>query len=124
MSRLHTVVNKAIAAGIITADPFAGYEPPRPERNQRYLTQEELERKIQLSLKPIEEEPEVIEEVALMEDNPRHSQSEEGRQPYIPSRLQQIADASGGRIVIGRIPSHRNDYSSFKKNENINEQAL
>ena len=30
MSRLHTVINKAIAAGIITADPFAGYEPPRP----------------------------------------------------------------------------------------------
>ncbi len=44
MSRLHTVVNKALAAGIITADPFAGYEPPRPERKQRYLTQEELKR--------------------------------------------------------------------------------
>lgn len=44
MSRLHTVVNKALAAGIITADPFAGYEPPRPEHKQRYLTQEELKR--------------------------------------------------------------------------------
>ena len=44
MSRLHTVVNKAIAAGIITADPFAGYEPPRPERRRRYLTKEELKR--------------------------------------------------------------------------------
>ena len=44
MSRLHTVVNKAIATGIITADPFAGYEPPRPERKQRYLTREELKR--------------------------------------------------------------------------------
>lgn len=42
MTRLHTVVNKAIAAGIITADPFAGYEPPRPERKRRYLTREEL----------------------------------------------------------------------------------
>lgn len=42
MSRLHTVINKAIAAGIITADPFAGYEPPRPERKRRYLTHEEL----------------------------------------------------------------------------------
>lgn len=42
MSRLHTVINKAIAAGIITADPFAGYEPPRPERKRRYLTREEL----------------------------------------------------------------------------------
>jgi len=44
MSRLHTVVNKALAAGIITADPFAGYEPPRPKRKQRYLTREELKR--------------------------------------------------------------------------------
>ena len=44
MSRLHTVINKAIAAGIITADPFAGYEPPRPERKRRYLTGEELQR--------------------------------------------------------------------------------
>lgn len=44
MSRLHTVINKAIAAGIITADPFAGYEPPRPEHKRRYLTREELQR--------------------------------------------------------------------------------
>lgn len=44
MSRLHTVINKAIAAGIITADPFAGYEPPRPECRRRYLTREELRR--------------------------------------------------------------------------------
>ena len=44
MSRLHTVINKAIAAGIITADPFAGYEPPRPERKRRYLTKGELKR--------------------------------------------------------------------------------
>jgi len=42
MSRLHTVINKAIAAGIITADPFAGYEPSRSERKRRYLTHEEL----------------------------------------------------------------------------------
>lgn len=44
MSRLHTVVNKALAAGIITADPFAGYESPRPEHKRRYLTGEELQR--------------------------------------------------------------------------------
>lgn len=44
MSRLHTVVNKAVAAGIITADPFAGYELPRPKRKRRYLTREELKR--------------------------------------------------------------------------------
>ena len=50
MSRLHTVINKAIAAGIITADPFAGYEPPRPERRRRYLTKEELKRLMTTSL--------------------------------------------------------------------------
>ena len=44
MSRLHTAINKALAAGIITADPFAGYEPPHPERRRRYLTREELNR--------------------------------------------------------------------------------
>ena len=44
MSLLHTIINKAVAAGIITADPFAGYEPPRPEREQRYLSREELQR--------------------------------------------------------------------------------
>ena len=63
----------------------------------------ELERKIQLSLKPIEEEAEVIEETALMENSPQHTQPEERRQPFISSRLQQITDASGGRIVIGRV---------------------
>lgn len=31
-SCLHTVINKAIAAGIITADLFAGYEPPHSGR--------------------------------------------------------------------------------------------
>lgn len=41
----------------------------------------ELERKIQLSLKPIEEEAEVIEETALMEDRPQHSLPESGRRP-------------------------------------------
>lgn len=44
MSRLKTVVGKAIASGIVTADPFAEYEPQRPRRQQRYLTREELHR--------------------------------------------------------------------------------
>ncbi len=44
MSRLKTVVGKAIASGIVTADPFAEYEPLRPRRQQRYLTREELRR--------------------------------------------------------------------------------
>ncbi len=42
MSRLYTLINKAIAAGIISANPFAGYEPPRLERKRCYLTCEEL----------------------------------------------------------------------------------
>ena len=44
MSRLKTVVGKAIASGIFTTDPFAEYEPQRPRRMQRYLTHEELHR--------------------------------------------------------------------------------
>lgn len=50
MSRLHTVVNKAIAADITTVDPFTGYELPRPERKRRYLTREELKRLMITSL--------------------------------------------------------------------------
>ena len=41
-TRLHTIVGQAIAEGIITSDPFAGYEPERPARQQKYLTREEL----------------------------------------------------------------------------------
>jgi integrase len=43
-TNLGTVVGKAIGDGIITANPFAGYEPERPQRKQRYLTREELDR--------------------------------------------------------------------------------
>ena len=43
-TRLITIVGYAIAEGIITADPFAGYESERPERQQKYLTREELDR--------------------------------------------------------------------------------
>ena len=75
----------------------------------------ELERKIQLSLKPIEEEAEVIEETALMEDSPQHTQLKERGQPFIPSRLQQIADASGGRIVIGRVGTQIKNESGANK---------
>ena len=75
----------------------------------------ELERKIQLSLKPIEEEAEAIEDTALMEEGPRHSLPKGGRQPFIPSRLQQIADASGGRIVIGRVGTQVKNESGANK---------
>lgn len=43
-SKLNTIVGEAVSEGIITADPFAGYEPKRPERVQKYLTADELHR--------------------------------------------------------------------------------
>ena len=43
-TKLNTIVGEAVAEGIITADPFAGYEPKRPERVQKYLTADELHR--------------------------------------------------------------------------------
>lgn len=41
---LKTIIGHAIADGIITTFPFAGYEPERPVRQQKYLTREELDR--------------------------------------------------------------------------------
>ena len=68
----------------------------------------DLDRKIQLSLKPIEEsEGQPVNEVTAdkkqsPEDNRQPSQG--NGQPYIPARLREIADSSGGRIVIGSVP--------------------
>lgn len=41
-TRLGTIIGEAITEGILTKNPFAGYEPERPERRQKYLTREEL----------------------------------------------------------------------------------
>lgn len=72
----------------------------------------ELDRKIQLSLKPISEsegqpldEPEKAEK--RMPDNPQPTQTT--GQTYIPSRLREIADNSGGRIIIGSVPRVTSD---------------
>lgn len=43
-TKLNTIVGEAVADGIITANPFAGYEPERPKREQKYLTSDELHR--------------------------------------------------------------------------------
>ena len=43
-TRQNTIVGEAVAEGIITADPFAEYEPKRSERVQKYLTADELHR--------------------------------------------------------------------------------
>ena len=42
--QLKIIVGEAIADGIITVYPFAGYEPVRPKQKKRYLTAEELQR--------------------------------------------------------------------------------
>lgn len=68
----------------------------------------DLDRKIQLSLKPIEEsEGQPVNEVKedkkqSPEDNRQPSQTNSG-QPYIPARLREIAANSGGRVVIGSV---------------------
>ncbi|MBQ8728582.1 MAG: phage integrase SAM-like domain-containing protein [Oscillospiraceae bacterium] len=38
-----TIINEAVADGILTFKPFRGYEPERPQREEKYLTAEELE---------------------------------------------------------------------------------
>ena len=43
-TRLKMIVLEAITDGIITADPFAGYEAEKPQREQKFLTSEELHR--------------------------------------------------------------------------------
>lgn len=43
-TRLCSIISNAVSEGIITANPFAGYEPESPRREQKYLTAEELER--------------------------------------------------------------------------------
>jgi integrase len=42
--RLGTIINHAIADGIIIADPFAGYERVRPAPKQKYLPRKELDK--------------------------------------------------------------------------------
>lgn len=42
--QLKIIVGEAVADGIITTYPFAGYEPVRPKQKRKYLTSEELQR--------------------------------------------------------------------------------
>lgn len=42
--RLRMIVAEAITDGIITADPFVGYEAQKPKRELKYLTSDELRR--------------------------------------------------------------------------------
>ena len=53
-TRLKMIVSEAITDGIITADPFAGYEAEKPRREQKFLTSEELYR---LMTTPLHDSP-------------------------------------------------------------------
>lgn len=68
----------------------------------------ELDRKIQLSLKPISEsEGQPLNESEKADSkvpDSNNQQTQNSNQPYIPSRLRQIADSSDGQIVIGSVP--------------------
>lgn len=75
----------------------------------------DLDRRIQLSLKPLEERAEAVEDDSLSEDSRQEIPAQSDREHYIPSRLQQIADASGGRIVIGRVGAQVKSESSTNK---------
>lgn len=45
-TRLGTIIGEAITEGIITKNPFAGYEPKHSEWQQKYLTRKELNKLI------------------------------------------------------------------------------
>lgn len=69
----------------------------------------DLDRKIQLSLKPVDDdegqvpdEPKEAQKHAPA-DNLQQIPTGGNGQPYVPSRLREIVDNSGGRIVIGTV---------------------
>ena len=81
---------------------------------------ERLDRQIQLALKPVGsdrdgEEAGEQQEQRQEKDARREAPAADDLQRHIPARLRQIADASGGRIVIGSVPSRTDDDSPSKK---------
>lgn len=76
---------------------------------------ESLDRRIQLSLKPISEEAETAPKDEKTEPEQQDTVMKEHAAINIPSRLQQIAAASGGRIVISSIPKSGTNKSPGKK---------
>ena len=69
---------------------------------------ESLDRRIQLSLKPISEEAETAPKDEKTELEQQDTAMKEHAAINIPSRLQQIAAASDGHIVISSIPKPGN----------------
>ena len=83
---------------------------------------EQLDRQIQLALKPVGsdrdgEEAGEQQEQQQEKDARRETPVADDLQRHIPARLRQIADASGGRIVIGSVPprTDNNPTTSKKK---------
>ena len=81
---------------------------------------ERLDRQIQLALKPVGsdrdgEEAGEQQEQRQEKDARREAPAADDLQRHIPARLRQIADASGGRIVIGGVPPRTDDDFSSKK---------
>ncbi len=81
---------------------------------------EQLDRRIQLALKPVgndqdgeavQKENETSQQNDTRQKNGSQQQLPAGDDPlkHIPARLRQIADAFGGRIVIGGVPPHKKD---------------
>ena len=81
---------------------------------------EQLDRQIQLALKPVGsdrdgEEAGEQQEQQQEKDARRETPIADDLQRHIPARLRQIADDSGGRIVIGGVPPRTDDDFSSKK---------
>ena len=81
---------------------------------------EQLDRQIQLALKPVGsdrdgEEAGEQQEQQQEKDARRETPIADDLQRHIPARLRQIADASGGRIVIGGVPPRTDDDFPSKK---------
>ena len=77
---------------------------------------EQLDRQIQLALKPAGSDRDGEEAGEQQEKDARQeAPAADDLQRHIPARLRQIADASGGRIVIGSVPPRTDDDFSSKK---------
>ena len=81
---------------------------------------EQLDRQIQLALKPVGSDRDGGEageqqEQRQEKDARREAPAADDLQRHIPARLRQIADASGGRIVIGGVPPRTDDDFPSKK---------
>ena len=78
---------------------------------------EQLDRQIQLALNPVgsDRDGEEAGEQQQEKDARRETPIADDLQRHIPARLRQIADASGGRIVIGGVPPRTDDDFPSKK---------